>query len=272
MSQRKIWTGQRLAVVASLTLSMASACGTGDVTGADGDVAATDGAPATPDAASVPDAALEPFSFFVSSLEIMRELSGSEDGFGGDLGGLAGADAICQEAAARVGGGGKTWRAFLSVTAGPGGGPVNAIDRIGDGPWYDRHGRLVALDRAGLQQVRPDGDAQIADDLPNERGETLRMFGDTHDVMTGSNEQGRLESTNPVATCQDWTSAVGPGSEKMARCGHSWPAMSGQHWIRAHRLPGCSPGVNIMQTGMGEGDCVGCGGGWGAIYCFALTP
>jgi hypothetical protein len=36
-------------------------------------------------------------------------------GKGGDLGGLAGADAYCQSLAATAGAGGKTWRAYLIV-------------------------------------------------------------------------------------------------------------------------------------------------------------
>lgn len=229
--------------------------------------------PALADAApGVPDAEPVPFSFFVTSLEIMRELSGSQDGFGGNLGGLAGADAICQQAAARVGFGHKTWRAFLSVTDGGDGNPVHAIDRIGDGPWYDRNGRLVATDKAGLLQTRPAGDVSIVNDLPNEHGQGLTVYGDSHDVLTGSNELGQLDAASATATCSDWTSAIGPGTENQVRCGHAWPAGSGQHWIQAHRLRGCSPGVNLVQDGAGSGDCVGCSGGYGAIYCFALEP
>jgi hypothetical protein len=234
------------------------------------------GSPSDPDAAASPgdpDAApLPPFSFFVTSLDTMREQSGSQDGFGGNLGGLAGADAICQTAAANVGYGHKTWRAFLSVVNGPDGGPVHAIDRIGEGPWYDRNGRLIANDRTGLLQTRPAGDAQTVEDLPDENGQPLSLLGDAHDVLTGSNMQGTLERNDPVSTCYDWTSDVGPGSEDEVRCGHSWPAFSGQHWITAHRLRGCSPGVNLVQNGPGDGDCVGCSGGYGAIYCFALEP
>ena len=53
-------------------------------------------------------------------------------GKGADLGGLAGADAHCQQLAATVGAGGKTWHAYLSTNAQ--GGAVNARDRIGKGP------------------------------------------------------------------------------------------------------------------------------------------
>jgi hypothetical protein len=90
--------------------------------------------------------------------------------------------------------------------------------------------------------------------------------------MTGSNSQGQLDGTSAAATCQDWTSAVGAGTGNQVRCGHSWPAGSGMHWIQAHRLNGCAPGVNLVQNGPGTGNTVGGGGGWGAIYCFALTP
>jgi len=176
--------------------------------------------PGAPDAADVPggpDASVEKFSFFVASLEVMRDLSGSEDGFGGDLGGLAGADAICQEAASRVGFGSKTWRAFLSVTNDGTGSPVNAIDRIGNGPWYDRNGRLIANNKSDLLNTRPLGDAASVNDLPNEYGQPGSSYGDSHDVLTGTNTSGQLESSNPVSTCYDWTSAVGPGSENQVR-------------------------------------------------------
>ena len=50
-----------------------------------------------------------PMTFFVTSTSI---------GDGGNLGGLAGADAHCQSLAAEVGAGDTTWRAYLS-TQGP---------------------------------------------------------------------------------------------------------------------------------------------------------
>ncbi len=252
-------------------------------------------------------ATLERFSFFVTSLEIMRELSGSQDGFGGDLGGLAGADDICREAADRVGFGAKTWRAFLSVTDGGDGNPVHAIDRIGEGPWYDRNGRLIAQDLAGLLQDRPAGEAAAVNDLPNEFGEGLQQMGDTHDILTGSNAMGMLDSPEPENTCLDWTSTTavpigggfgfpggsgafgmpgggdgdgdsGPGGFMPGgapgglRVGHSWPAFSGMNWIAAHSETSCAAGVNLVQNGPGDGSSVGAGGGWGAIYCFALQP
>jgi hypothetical protein len=234
-----------------------------------------------PDAGQVtpPDAPsgdLQKFSFFYTSLDAMRRLSGSANGFGGDLrfgtsDGLTGADKICQTIAGDVGFGGKTWRAFLSAVAGPGGQPVNAIDRVGNGPWYDRSGRLVSQDRAGLVSGdRPAGDAQVVADLPDETGQGTRRLGDTHDVITGSNRQGQVRSPgNPSSTCQDWTSTTATGQIQV---GHSWPAGSGRNWIEAHSERSCAPGVNLVQNGPGTQNSIGSGGGWGGFYCFALTP
>jgi len=277
-SRNGVLGGLLALVIGALPLAACSGetTGGGDSDSTDGDGSGVDAGPNDPDSGpgpGTPDAApLEKFSFFVTSLDTMRLQSGSQDGFGGNLGGLAGADMICQTAAANVGFGMKTWRAFLSTSASAPGGQTHAIDRIGTGPWYDRNGRLVANDLAGLLNTRPAGDAQSVNDLPDEYGQPGTALGDTHDIMTASNAQGRFDGTGPGNSCQDWTSSVGPGSEEQVRLGHSWPAMSGQSWIAAHRMRGCSPGVNLVQNGPGSGDCVGCGGGWGGIYCFALEP
>jgi hypothetical protein len=218
---------------------------------------------------------LEPFSFFVTSLESMRNLSGSESGFGGDLSygeasGLAGADKICTEIAeiSMPGAAAKQWRAFLSVSEGP----VHAIERIGEGPWYDRQGRLVADDVEGLLNERPDGHAEVSSDLPNEFGEPNHTANgvemDNHDTLTGSDEDGRYSGD----TCDDWMSTT---AEERPMAGHSWPANSGRHWIRAHQVAGCAPSVVEGQGsfgGMNGGGGVGDGGGYGGIYCFALSP
>ena len=227
------------------------------------------------------------FSFFVTSLEAMQELSGSANGFGGDLRfgestGLAGADKICATIAEMElpGAGAKGWRAFLSArTGGADGGQVHAIERIGSGPWYDRLGRLVAPDIAGLTGTRPAADAAIKNDLPNERGESQKNqpgpnstgLADNHDIVTGSTSTGRYSGAAAGDTCNDWTSTTATGSIVV---GHSWPAQSGQSWIKAHTEKGCAAVVNLVQNGPGSPGCkgLGCGGGYGGIYCFALTP
>ena len=233
----------------------------------------------------------ERFSFFVTSLAAMRALSGNQNGFGGDLRfgkstGLDGADEICRQTAERsMPRNGKTWRAFLSVAVGPGGGPVNAIDRIGPGPWYDRRGRLLAMNKAavGSGALRPMGaDTAIVNDLPNEDGVPNHTPDgttvDNHHFMTGSTATGTLHTTGATATCQDWTTTVGTAGRP--RCGFSWPRSAGStqangtHWISGIDEAGCA--AQILITGSGGAPPgstgVGSGGGYGGIYCFALSP
>lgn len=248
-------------------------------------------------------ATTEKFSFFVTSLKAMVQLSGNEEGFGGDLtygetgdgAGLRGADKICATIAEKsLPGNGKTWRAFLSVTRGEDGSPVNAIDRIGEGPWYDRTGRLVAQNKADLATTRPTGaDSAIVNDLPNEDGVPNHAPDpnagevDNHDVLTGTNEEGKLFSTDEAYTCKDWTSSV--GTDGTPHCGHSWPRAgggggggkpgggfgSGENWMSALNEAGCAPGAYLIEAGPPGANgtkSVGDGGGYGGIYCFALTP
>ena len=58
-------------------------------------------------------------------------LTSAGPGKGADLGGLEGADRLCQQLAQAGGAGGKTWRAYLSTQASGGAQAVNARDRIG---------------------------------------------------------------------------------------------------------------------------------------------
>lgn len=216
----------------------------------------------------------DPFNFFLTSLDAMRTLSDSADGFGGNYGGIAGADSICNATAELAGVTDKTWVAFLSATAGgPDGGPLHAIDRIGDGPYYDRNARLVAASKADLLHQRPIGDAQAISDLSDEQGVPGGLMDHFHDVITGSDAAGRLASTDPASTCFDWTNADDvPNNTVM--CGHSWPRGGGStdgdvHWLAAHPVPGCAPGIAGAESGEG-GNCIGCAGGYGALYCFAV--
>lgn len=256
----------------------------------------------TPDAAP-PDMGIDPnstylgewcqndvsnFSFFVISMNALWTFTGDAiddwtGGLGGDLGGIEGADALCQTVATATGHGHKTWRAFLSATDDGNGQPVHAIQRIGAGPWYDANGRLVSQNVQGLLAAdRPQGDAQSVNDLPDECGVPLSTLGDSHDTLTGSNKQGMLSTNDPEFTCNDWTTteggvgAGGPGGNGVM-IGHSWPRMGmggrpargGANWISDHATRGCSKGANLRQDGAGSGTCVGCGGGYGQWYCFS---
>lgn len=232
--------------------------------------------------------AAENFSFFVTSWHHMQLLSGSDDGFGGDLryggatDGLTGADNICQEIANRVCHGHKTWKAYLSTST------VNAKDRIaGTGPWYDYAGNLVADDVEGLlgEDARPAGgccDDGIFDETGVfHDGETdVNNDGikdDDHDTMTATASDGTYDGFS----CDDWTSTTATpeggldgGFESLnrgLRMGHTWPAGSGQGWQTVHAGHACAAGTNFIQNGGGDPDTVGGGGGYGAIYCFAVV-
>lgn len=231
-----------------------------------------------------PPVVIEKFSFFVTSHDAMRALSGSEKGFGGDLrfgetgpgAGLRGADKICTTIAEKSmpGAGAKGWRAFLSATHDGrcDGGRVDAIDRVGNGPWYDRLGRLVAANREALSNLRPAGaDAAISDDLPDESGAPNRCSTgtclDNHDTLTGFMEPDA--TLRVLDTCQDWTSSAPEAGRPMV--GHSWSSEAIPSWLQAHRNLGCAPGGTLLDELPSE-PTVGSGGGYGGIYCFALVP
>src|SRR5262245_39649890 len=134
-------------------------------------------------------------TFFVTS-------AGS--GKGADLGGLEGADKICQTLAQAVGAGGKTWRAYLSTQAAGGSTSVNARDRIGSGPWQNAKGDVIAQSVDDLHSPNNKITKQTA---LNEKGEMVNGRGDTpnrHDVLTGSQPDGRGFSAGDDRTCGNW--------------------------------------------------------------------
>jgi hypothetical protein len=298
----------RLAVIVAVGLLLA-ACDSGRADtardgGSDGAVgtdggAQTDGGVRTDggaqtDAGVQTDAgALAHFSFFMTSLKALRELSGSQDGFGGDLrfgetgpgAGLRGADKICAtiaETSMPGAGTGKVWRAFLSATADENGAVVNAADRIGEGPWYDRVGRLVSANKTDLLQIRPaSADAVIKNDLPNEDGVPNHNPDgtgevDNHATLTGSNASGQLFSA--TSTCLDWTTSEKSSSTGRPHMGRCWTRGSGatqnDSWIAAMDESGCGAGINLIDSGGSDPNAhtVGSGGGYGGFYCFATTP
>ena len=239
------------------------------------------------------------FSFFVTSMKAMLELSGNPQGFGGDYrfgetgpgAGLRGADKLCAAIAERSmkSSSNKGWRAFLSVTADAAGKQVNAIDRVGPGPWYDRTGRLLATTKADLLAVRPqNGDPTIQNDLPNEDGipnhrpDPSKPADDNHHTITGSNASGALQSA--TATCKDWTTSEGTTANGKPAHGYSWPrslgggggggTAPGSNWMASGSAFGCGRGVQIVETGPGDSKIltIGEGGGYGGFYCFALNP
>lgn len=182
-------------------------------------------------------------SFFVTS---------ANPGKGGDLGGLAGADAYCTTLATAAGSNAKTWKAYLSTDA------ENAKDRIGAGPWFNAKGAKIADDVASLH-----GDANNLnkDTALDEKGNVINGRGDKpnrHDILTGSNPDG----TAAPETCGNWTMG---GADGAAIVGHhdrvgindSAPMKS---WNHSHATRGGCTVEAFKGTG-----------GDGLFYCFAAN-
>jgi hypothetical protein len=188
-----------------------------------------------------------PMSFFVTS---------DGPGNGGDLGGLAGADALCQRLATAAGRGDATWRAYLSQAETETLPRVDARDRIGAGPWHNAEGVLIAANLADLHEDRNNVRKYTA---LNERGEEVNGRGDSpnrHDILTGSDSMGRLHDPDPaVSTCDNWTSSSDAHS---ARIGHH-DRLGGANasWNSVHDARGCSQ-PSLVATGRD-----------GLLYCFA---
>src|SRR5881296_2555877 len=192
-----------------------------------------------------------PMSFFITSVG---------KGDGANYGGLAGADAYCQMMAASAGRGAATWHAYLS-TQGPG--AVNARDRIGSGPWYNARGQRVAMGVADLhgdtiEQARI-GNALGKQFSLTEKAGIVNGVGDmpnTHDILTGSQPDGRAYTDTMDHTCRNWTS----NSMGTAQLGHSDKQGGGNgSWNSAHPSRGCSQ-PELVATG-----------GAGLLYCFAVN-
>jgi len=214
--------------------------------------------------------AAPPMTFFITSVG---------KGDGGNLGGLAGADAHCAALAKSSGmpaAQGRTWRAYLSAGPANGQPAVNARDRIGVGPWQNAKGVVIANTVADLHgDIERDRNQITKTNALNEKGGAVNGFGDTpnqHDMLTGSDSHGRAVAGTLDTTCSNWTSnaplpagaptganapnTTGPG----ANVGHHDRTGGGNtSWNSAHRSRGCSQD-NLVATG-----------GAGLFYCFAAN-
>ena len=192
-----------------------------------------------------------PMTFFLTS---------ANPGTGADFNGLAGADAYCRKLARSVNAGGKTWRAYLSAAPTATSPAVNARDRIGSGPWQNAKGQAVATSVDDLHGPNNKLDKQSAltekGDVISGRGDPVNM----HDILTGSTDAGRLDTSAADTTCGNWTKN-GLGS---AIVGHhdrigltdTAPAKS---WNASHATRACDM-ASLKATG-----------GAGLFYCFAAN-
>lgn len=179
-------------------------------------------------------------SFFITS---------TGRGFGGNLGGLAGADALCFQRATDVGRGDRLWRAYLSAPSSADAPAVHARDRIGRGPWVNAHGIQIA---ASVEELHSDDVNLTRDTALTEKG--TQVAPTRHDILTGSNADGTLV-TSGDATCRGWTSYA----DGRAMLGHHNRSGGGRgdSWNAAHFSRGCSQAA--LRASLGDG----------LVYCFA---
>lgn len=178
-------------------------------------------------------------------------------GTGGELGGLAGADAHCQALAQAEYAGDHTWRAYLSTSATETESAVHARDRIGAGPWYNAEALLIA---ANVDALHSDDNNVNKERATTERLDPVNGVGDDpnrHDILTGSQSDGTAFPLGEDRTCGNWTS----GGEGSAMVGH-------------HDRIGRGDGINSWNSehpsrGCGQEDLVATGGA-GLFYCFAI--
>lgn len=193
-----------------------------------------------------------PMTFFITSTDQA-----------GNLGGLAGADALCQRLAQAAGSPAtRTWSAYLSTQ---GAGAVNARDRIGNGPWHNADGDMIASDLDDLHgDTTRDSNYIIAETGLDENGNPIpgrfRPDGEPqnkHDILTGSDSRGMAIAGNDDRTCNNWTS----DSDGQAMLGHFDRSGGGNNtsWNAAHPSRSCSL-ADLNATG-----------GAGKLYCFATN-
>jgi hypothetical protein len=184
-------------------------------------------------------------SFFITSV-------GS--GKGANLGGVQGADAHCAMLAKAAGAAGnRTWRAYLSTSAG------NARDRIGKGPWYNSKGVMIAKD---VDDLHSDKNNLTKETQLNEKGAVVNGRGDNpnmHDILTGSGLDGRAPAGGGGDTsCNNFTSDS-TGSAMVGHHDRQGGGANATSWNSAHASKGCSQ-ENLVATG-----------GNGFFYCFAAN-
>ena len=156
--------------------------------------------------------------------------------------------------AAAAGSNGRTWRAYLSTQV-EGQRGISARDRIGQGPWYNANGELIASDLDQLH-ISPNLVKRTAVD---ENGKLVNGRGDKpnrHDILTGSKDDGTayFPWEKGDHTCGNWTS----NDKGTASVGHHDRHGGGNiSWTSAHATRGCSQ-ADLESTG-----------GAGLLYCFA---
>ncbi|CDS53490.1 hypothetical protein [Polaromonas sp. CG9_12] len=202
--------------------------------------------------APMPSTPQSTMSFFVTS---------ANPGQGGDLGGLAGADAYCQKLAASAKAGNKNWRAYLSAAPSASSPAVHARERIGRGPWQNASGVVVAT---SVEDLHGPANRLNKQNSLTEKGGVVSGRVDTvnmHDILTGSTPDGRLATLASDTTCGNWTKSA-EGSAIVGhhdRDGTNPDPVANVSWNASHGTRGC--GMAALKST----------GGAGLMYCFAAN-
>jgi hypothetical protein len=195
----------------------------------------------------------------------------------GNLGGLQGADQLCQTQAQAIGGRAaqRTWHAYVSQEQRGNTPRVDARTRIGTGPWYNVKGVLIASNVADLHgdQQRDRNNIQRSSVL-DAKGNEIPGVGspqgqNQHDILTGSDSTGRAFTDGNDHTCNNWTSDQMslaqqnpnvPADRARAMLGHTdRSGGANTSWNAAHMSQGCTTQA-LINTG-----------GAGRLYCFATN-
>jgi hypothetical protein len=182
-------------------------------------------------------------------------------GKGADLGGLEGADAHCLKLATTAGAGSKTWHAYLSTNTNLAAADktVNARDRIGKGPWRNFKGDVIATSVDDLHSANNKISKQSG---LTEKGTIVNGVGDMpnqHDIMTGSQADGKAFPGNMNLTCNNYSSSQF-GKVEVGHVDRTGLADTAQahSWNSSHQSRDCSQ-EGLIATG-----------GNGLLYCFAV--
>ena len=138
---------------------------------------------------------------------------------------------------------------------------MNARDRIGKGPWQNLKGVVIAKD---LNELHGENNNLTKQTALTEKGSVVPSPPEEptnqHDILTGSQPDGRAFAGGADQTCGNWTKS-GDGA---AMVGHhdrlglrdDEPSRS---WNSSHPSRGCSQD-NLKSSG-----------GAGLLYCFATN-
>src|SRR5262249_58125559 len=102
----------------------------------------------------------------------------------------------------------SSWRAYLRTQGSEGKTASKARDGIGNGPWQNLKGEIVAQ---SVDDLHSDNNKLGMNTSLTEWGQIIPGVGfapNRHDVLTGSTPEGRAFPAGDDRTCRNWTSST----------------------------------------------------------------